>query len=122
MNVSFDSPELQLCSVAYQKLKGCTPLVMTHSLIVQQDYSWLLHVHDHLVDSSKFTSLALIPTSLNQDSAMPLLSHIVELNTCVVNPDPKFISLGEAKRNRQFFSKEKEVVAYVDSRSMCCNR
>ena len=113
--MSFDSPDLRLCSVAYQKLKGCTPLVVTRSLIVKQDYSWLLHVHGHLVDPSKFTTLAAIPTSLNHESAMRLLSHIVELNTCVGNPEGKFISLGEAKKNGNFLSQEKEVVAYVDS-------
>ena len=113
--MSFDSPDLRLCSVVYQKLKGCTSLVVTRSLIVKQDYSWLLHVHGHLVDPSKITPLVSIPTSLNQDSAMRLLSHIVELNTCVGNPEPEFISLGEAKKNGQFLSQEKEVVAYVDS-------
>ena len=113
--MSFDSPDLRLCSVAYQKLKGCTSLVVTSSLVVKQDYSWFLHVHGHLVDLSKITPLVLIPTSLNQDSAMHLLSHIVELNTCVGNSKRKFLSLGEAKKNGRFLSQEKEVVVYVDS-------
>ena len=35
--------------------------------------------------------------------------------TCIGNPEPKFISHGEAKKNGQFLSQEREVVAYVDS-------
>ena len=35
---------------------------------------------------------------MNQYSAMRLLSDIVELNACVGNPKPKFISLGEAQK------------------------
>ena len=49
--VSFGSPDLRLCCVAYQELEGCSPLVVTRSLIVKQDYSWLLHVHGRPVES-----------------------------------------------------------------------
>ena len=67
---------------------------MTRSLIVKQDYTWVLNVHGHLVDPSKISSLALIPHNLTRDSATLLLSRLAELNTCVGNPEPKFVSLG----------------------------
>lgn len=88
---------------------------MTRSLIVKQDYSWVLNVHGHLVDRSKISSLALIPNNLTRDSATLLLSCLAKLNTCVGNPEPKFVSLGEAKKKGQLLSPEKEVMAYVDS-------
>ena len=80
--------------VTYQELEGCSPLVVTRSLIVKQDYTWVLNVHGHLVDPSKISSLALIPHNLTRDSATLLLSRLAELNTCVGNPEPKFVSLG----------------------------
>ena len=114
-DVSFGSPDLRLCSVTYQELEGCSPLVVTRSLIVKQDYTWVLNVHGHPVDPSNISSLALIPHNLTRDLATLLLSRLEELNTCVGNPEPKFVSLGEAKKKGQLKSLEKEVVAYVDS-------
>ena len=52
---------------------------------------------------------------LTHDSATLLLSCLEELNTCNGNPEPKFISLGEAKKKGQLLSADKEVVAYIDS-------
>ena len=79
--------------VTYQELEGCSLLVVTRSLIVKQDYTWVLNVHCHPVDPSKISSLALIPHNLTRDSATLLLSRLAELNTCVGNPEPKIVSL-----------------------------
>ena len=43
-----------------------------------------------------------------------LRSRVSELQTCAGNLELKFTLLGEAKRNGQFLSTEKEVVAHVD--------
>ena len=114
-NVSFGAPDVRLCRVTYQELAGCPPLVVTRSLIVKQDGSWLLNVHSHSVNRMKIPSLTSIPAKLNSDSAALLLGKIGELNTCAGNPDPKFTAIAEAKKNCQFLSARNEVVAYLDS-------
>ena len=113
-NVSFGAPDLRLCRITYQDLPGSSPLVVTRSLIVKQDHSWVLNVHGHTVDASKVPFLRTLPVELNSDSATLLLSRLADLNTCAGNPEQKFTALGEAKKNGQFLSVGKEVVAYVD--------
>ena len=115
MNVSFGAPDLRLCHVTYQEVVGCSPLVVTRSLIVKQDCSWFLNVHCHSVDPSKIPSLTLIPAELNYHSAAILFTRLAKLNTCPGNPEPQFIALGEAKKNGRFLSAGKDIVAYVDS-------
>ena len=75
-DVSFGAPGLRLCHVAYQELPGTTPLVVTHSLIVKQDCSWDLNVHDHTVDSSKVPSLQSFPDKLSSKYVMLLLNQV----------------------------------------------
>ena len=37
---------------------------------------------------------------------------------CIGNPEQKYVALGETKKNGQFLSEEKDVVAYMD-RNAC---
>ena len=103
-----------MCRVSYRELVGCPPLVVTHSLIVKQDHSWLLHVHGHVVDTLKVPSLDTIPTELNGASVTLMLSRVAELNTCPGNPEPKFIALGESKKNGLFV-----FISQLRSGSLC---
>ena len=114
-NKSVDERELRLCYVSYQEAPGCQPLVVTRSLIVKPDYTWMLHVNGHLVDPLLIPSLAGIPSSLSSETASVLLQTISRLSTCPGNPDSRFVVLGEKKKNGQFLSQSKEVVAYLDS-------
>ena len=75
-NVSFGAPDLRLCRITYQDLPGSSPLVVTRSLIVKQDHSWVLNVHGHTVDASKVPFLRTLPVELNSDSATLLLSRL----------------------------------------------
>ena len=120
MNVSFGSPDLRLCCVAYQELEGCSPLVVTHFLIIKQDCSWVIHIHGHPVDPAAISLLSGIPDNLTHDSATLLLSCLEKLNTCIGNPKPKFISLGETKKKGQFLSVEKEVAYQLPNYIASC--
>ena len=51
----------------------------------------------------------------NSESAAILLERVCQLNTCSGNPESRFVALGEAKKNRQFLSSTKDVVAYLDT-------
>ena len=46
---SHDS-ELHLCKITHQEVLECAPLVVSCSLIIKQDCSWMLHVHGRRVD------------------------------------------------------------------------
>ena len=118
-DVSVDSPDLRLCVVTYQGAADAPcPIVVTHSLVVDTSRTWKVHIHGHLVDTTVIPLLADTPSTLDGSSTSSLLQKISELNICAGNPDPKFIDLEKARKNAQFLSTSKSVVAYLD-RSAC---
>ena len=69
-----------------------------------------------LWDPSLIPYIAAIPALLDDsESAAILLERVCQLNTCSGNPESRFVALGEAKKNRQFLSLTKDVVAYLDT-------
>ena len=90
-------------------------MAVTRSIVVKADYSWILHVNNHHVDPQNISLLVEVPPILDADSTASLLQTVCKLNTCAGNPDPKFINLAKSKKNGQFLSNKKEVVAYLDS-------
>ena len=108
----------QYCIVSYQKADGRAPLVVTRSLVIDKAGEWQLHANGHLVDTSVVPLLASFPEVLPESDVLKLMSIVNELNTCVGNPELKFISLGKAKKNRRFLSVNKEVVAFLDSNAV----
>ena len=107
--------ELRLCQISSQALLSVSPLAVTRSIVVKADYSWILHVNNHHVDPQNISLLVEVPPILDADSTASLLQTVCKLNTCAGNPDPKFINLAKSKKNGQFLSNKKEVVAYLDS-------
>ncbi len=117
-NKPIDDDELRLCVVAHQEGLGCPPLVVTRSLIVKPDGTWMLHVNSHLVDPSL---LEEIPSKLNEETASVLIKITSQLCTCAGNPDPRLAILGEKKKNGQFLSKSKSVVSlHMMEAEICC--
>ncbi len=44
--------ELRLCQISSQDVQSIWPLAVTRSIVVKSDYSWMIHVNNHLVDSN----------------------------------------------------------------------
>ena len=121
VNVSTLENKLCLCQIVHQQAIDCAPIVVSRSLIVQQDFSWMLHVHGHHVNPSA-VPLSRIPSYLESETATALLETVSSLHTCIGNPEDKFTQLGKAKKNRQFLSGNGSVVAYVDvGFALCTN-
>ena len=113
--------ELSLCKIARQEVLDCPPIVVSHSLIIKLDCSWMLHVHGHRVDPDLVPSLSKIPSCLDSETTVNLLQSVCSLNTCIGNPETKFTELGKSKKNCQFLSANGTVVAYVDSGHVLLN-
>ena len=114
IDVTFGARDLRLCRVTYQSLPNVTPLVVTHSVIIKEDYSWILHVNGHPVDPVNVPSIQRFSPLPGSDAVSFLLSEIDNLRICPGNPEGKYVELGKAKKYQQFLSEEKNVVAYVD--------
>ena len=107
---------MKLCVVNYQESESCPPLVLIRSVVINKtQWSWQLHVHGHQVDPSAIPSLADVPAQLNCSTASMLLSCLADLKTCAGNPDSSFVTLCKTKKNMQFMSSDKKVVAYLDT-------
>lgn len=92
-DVTFGAQDLHLCQVTYQDLTEATSLVVTSSLIVKQDHSWVLHVHGHLVDPANVPGLQSFPPTLTSESFNLLLIQLADLHTCIGNPEVEYIAL-----------------------------
>ena len=115
-NVFKDSLDLRLCTVAYQEDESSPPLVVTRSVVVSStNRTWRVHVHGHLLDPSAVPLLADIPSTLDSSTTSLLLQRLGELNICIGNPEANFIAIGRSKKNGQFLSADKIIVAYLDS-------
>ena len=66
----------------------------------------------HQWTSCRSCSLSETPSCLNSNSTTSNSAY--SLNTCVGNPESKFVELGMARKNHQFLSLNKEITAYVD--------
>ena len=75
----------------------------------------MLHINNHHVDPQSISSFVEVPPLLDAISTTSLLQTVCSLNTCAGNPDPKFVTLAESKKNGQFLSIKQKVVAYLDS-------
>ena len=113
-----DAQEKRYCVISYQKADGCAPLVITRSLVIDKSGEWQLHINGHLVNATVVPLLASFPKVLPESDAFKLMTIVNDLNTCVGNPDPKFVTLGKAKKNRYFLSVKKEIVAYLDNNAV----
>ena len=84
------------------------------SLVIREDSTWQLNVHNHPVLPSS-PIVAGVGSCLDAASASVLLSRVSALHTCPGNPEPKFVSLASGKQNGEFLSSSKEVVAFLDT-------
>lgn len=87
------------------------PLVITHSVVVDQDLTWKVYVHGHQVNPQ---CLSHIPAQLQAGMLQQLLSTIDRLNVCAGHPDAHFLEMMEAKKG-SLKSATGSVAAYVDA-------
>ncbi len=107
--------ELRLCQISWLELSNVSPPTVIRSLAVKADYSWVLHVNGHPVDPQKIQSLVDIPPLLDVTSAVHFLQCMSDLQTCVGNPDPRFVDLAKSKKNGHFLSRKNEIAAYLET-------
>ena len=94
--VSLDAEErLQLVKVGQQSTSS-SPVVVTHSVIVEEDCMWKLHVHNHLVDPQYLPGS--LPAKLDISTLQQLLSTLEQMKVCAGHPDIHFLAMMEAKK------------------------
>ena len=73
--------ELSLCEITRQKVFDCPSIVVSLSLVIKLDCSWMLLVHGHRVDPDLVPSLSKFPSCLDSETTVNLLQTVCSLNT-----------------------------------------
>ena len=109
-NTTQPGQEIQLFKV--QRQCDGEPIAIAICLLVAKNRTWSVYVHGRLVCDCP--ALDDIPKVLTKKDANELISKLNSLNVCVGQPDTKFVDVCIAK-NGQILSRNKQVVAYLDS-------
>ena len=79
------------------------------------DFTWNVHVHDHLLDRTRVASLREIPDHLDVQAFQSLVNLLDTLYLCRGNADVRYVEMLEHKRDNVIFSSG-SVVAYLDNK------
>lgn len=71
--------------------------IITHSLIVKEDFSWTLTIHGTQVDIRNCSCLSGIPEKLDLETLPLLLSIIDASSVCCGNFDDTYVRMMESK-------------------------
>ncbi len=88
-------------------------LIVSRSLNVRDDISWVVHVNGHRVEPDNVPSIARVPPLLEVSSIVNILQFLSQLKTCIGNTDSKCIEMAKTKKNAYFLSCENDVPAYL---------
>ena len=58
--------QVKFCKISSQPSTSAQPLVVTHSVIVNADFSWQAFVHGHVIRPMSSNPLSSIPTNLDR--------------------------------------------------------
>ena len=103
---------LQISKVA-QTTSPSLPII-THSITISHDFSWVAYIHGHQVDSS-LALFSSVPNKLDANSLRVLLTTLDGCVVCPGHPDSTFVEMAMAKKGHMTSLDGKTVVATVDS-------
>ena len=89
--------ELKLCKMADRTQHGDVAIIIT--LVVKDDLSWTLHVHDRCIQPLQCTVLKHFPTIATPSKLNEMLQHIDRLSVCPGHPDEHFIQMAKQKKS-----------------------
>ena len=92
--------QIKLCKISSQPSTSAQPLVITHSLLINNDCTWDLFVHGRKVIPATNGLLSLIPNVLNQQMFLKLINIIDSSKICPGNVDTHFVDMGNARKGK----------------------
>ena len=93
---------------------SATPVGVTHTVTVNDDQTWSLHVHGQEVQPSHCNAIKNYPSKLSPYLDADLLKKLDSMRVCVGNPNYPFIQLWKARKGN-ILSTDGTPSAYVDS-------
>ena len=105
--------QLKLCKFNSLPSTSSQPLVVTHTVCVQEDLTWSVFVHRSKIHRIVDTPLSCIPSILNPQTLHKLISVLDTARVCPGNPEEHFIPLAEAHKG-EFKTSSGQVKARVE--------
>ena len=93
---------------------GRNNIVVVQSLVVRNDFTWLLKVNGVEVDGDRCPSLSMFQNPLSSQDVNRLIERLDKLHVCPGHPDAHFIELADSKGGN-FKSTNGQIKANVDS-------
>ena len=106
--------KIRLCHFIHYPSGNGQPVVISHCIIVHEDFTWSLYVHNHEIELPNCKALRCTPQILTPHSLQSLLSQIESLHVCVGQPDSHFVSMLKTKKGGKVLSSKGQYKAYVD--------
>lgn len=113
------SMELRIMKLYRQEHSSTKPIIISMSLIVHLNLTWMVHVHGKMVNPAMCSVFSNIPSTLTYDAFKILVSIMMSSNVCAGNPDACFVEMAETRKGK-FLSPNKELVCYLDD--YCVNK
>lgn len=127
---SEDTSTIQICKIqsfstssSSSSSSTSTPFqlpVVTHSVTVYEDRTWIAFVHGHQIDHKKSSLLSSIPNVLDEKSLENLLLKINQCTVCPGHPDDRFIQMASSKHGKLMSKDGKKVVGFIDKYAPVC--
>ena len=80
---------IRLCKVSDTTSSSVQPMLITHSIIVNSEFSWKLFIHNRAI--CKCSALTGIPVKLDETSLLRLITLVDKLRVCSGCPESKLV-------------------------------
>ena len=113
---SIQSPSSQDRLVIIKVQEQCSaaqPLVITHSITLEADFTWRLSVHGHEIRPANRPVLSHLPTHLGVNGVSQRLSLLGMLMVCPGHPGQHFVAMANGRKGK-FTATSGGVTAYLD--------
>ena len=109
-----ESCAIQVCKLSSMMSSSSQPIV-THSLTVNNDFTWTAHVHEHHVDGKKSQVLATFSEKLDSQSLNALLTQLDRGTVCPGHPDKHLVEMLSSMKGKLTSRHGDGIVTSLDS-------
>ena len=106
--------KMRLCKISSGPSSSSEPLLVSQSLIVEQDMTWSVFVLGHKVEKQANALLCDIPHHLNHSSFLKLYSILDSATVCPGSPQPHYLDMARSRKGN-FLSARKQPMAVLET-------
>ena len=110
--------QIKLCRIGSQPSVSTQPLLVTHTIVINDDCTWKLTVYGHEI-SPTCGVLSSIPQHLTACKLQEMVKVLAEINICPGNHDASFIELARSRKGK-FFTASGELKAELQPNIQSC--